>query len=207
MIKLFKNQSGFTLLELLVASAIAALLAVMSYEAIDQAVRLKTRADEQAQRQRAIERALWKLSVDLYQLAPRPVRDEYGQLRPALQWDGRTLRFTRLATGAQPSPETGVQRVMYQLEAGALVRVRWDCPDRTTDTPAQRLVLLQGVRDWSVQLVDERRAFQLDWPPLTPQGRLALTALPRAVRVRLTLADGTVLTRWISGVDTLAEAP
>ncbi len=201
------GQQGFTLLELLIASAIAALLAVMSYVAVDQVIHLKEDVDARTRQETAIQRALWKLSTDLYQMAPRPVRDEYGQWRPALQWDGLALRFTRLVTGPVPEGASGVMRVVYRLEDGQLVRRSWSHADRLPDTPAQRLILLKGVRDWTVQLVDRNRMPQLDWPPLTPQGMLDLTALPRAVAIKLTLTDGREITRWVSGVDALEARP
>lgn len=195
-------QRGFTLLELLIASAISSLLAIISYAAITQVVHTKRAVEVQAQRQQAIQRALWKLSIDLYQMAPRPIRDEYGHLRSALQWDGVTLGLTRLITMPEPEATTGVMRILYQQEGQALVRRRWLYADRLPNTPAQRLVLLKQVRDWAVDFLDNQGVYHQVWPPLNTQGAMYLTALPRAVKIRITLNDGRVLTHWISGVDT-----
>jgi general secretion pathway protein J len=69
---------GFTLLELLVAMFIAAILFAMGYGTINQAVRNREVLEEQQKRLLELQTTVRTMEQDFVQLAQRPVRDPVG---------------------------------------------------------------------------------------------------------------------------------
>jgi general secretion pathway protein J len=78
---------GFTLLELLVALFIAALMFAMGYGTISQAIRTRDTIKHQQARLLELETTMRVLEQDFVQLNPRPVRQPVGEepSQPALQ--------------------------------------------------------------------------------------------------------------------------
>ncbi len=79
--------AGFTLLELLVALFIAALMFAMGYGAISQAITTRDALKEKQARLIELQTALRVLEQDFVQLTPRPVRQPVGDepSQPSLQ--------------------------------------------------------------------------------------------------------------------------
>ena len=92
------RQRGFTLLEVLIAIAIFALLAMATYRMLDSVLQTDRGQRQQEQRLRELTRAMAAFERDLLQVRLRPVRDPLGDLLPALRGSsGRDtqLEFTR----------------------------------------------------------------------------------------------------------------
>ena len=70
---------GFTLLELLVAVFIAALMAAMGYAAISQVARQRGSVQAEQRSIDALSRAMRVMTLDFAQTAARPVRDALGR--------------------------------------------------------------------------------------------------------------------------------
>ena len=72
------RSSGFTLLELLVAMFIAAIIFAMGYGTINQAVKNREGLQEQQKRLLELQTAVRTLEQDFVQLVQRPIRDPVG---------------------------------------------------------------------------------------------------------------------------------
>lgn len=95
-----RKPAGFTLLELLVAMGIFAVIGAMALGGLNAVVDQTTIAREQMDRLNRLQRAVRLMSSDFNSLAPRFVRDELGTAREGpLLADGRLfgveLRLTR----------------------------------------------------------------------------------------------------------------
>ena len=78
-----KKQQGFTLLELLIASIIFAIMAIMAYGGLAN-VMDNSRASEQAlTRLQQVQQSIAVISRDFTQILPRAIRDEYGNVHQA----------------------------------------------------------------------------------------------------------------------------
>jgi general secretion pathway protein J len=82
-----RSARGFTLIEVLVAVAIAALIAVMGYGVLNQATSTHVSLREKQARLLELQTTLRLLEQDFVQLTPRPVRQPIGDepSQPALQ--------------------------------------------------------------------------------------------------------------------------
>src|ERR1700681_3441573 len=79
------RHGGFTLVELLVALFITAILFAFGYRALDEAFKSRREVDEQSARLIAVQQALRTLEQDFELLQPRPVRKLIGDgYMPAL---------------------------------------------------------------------------------------------------------------------------
>ena len=81
---LHSKQRGFTLLELLIASIIFAIMAVMAYGGLDNVLSNSKASQQALSRLQQIQQSIAIISRDFSQLVPRAVRDEYGNIQPAL---------------------------------------------------------------------------------------------------------------------------
>lgn len=108
---------GFTLVELLVALSILAVMALMSWRGVDAMLRSDEALQAQAREVRVMDVALSQWHTDLDALVHLPPL-------PSMAWDGRVLRLLRRDAG---SAQAGVTVVAWSLrEADAHMRwTRW----------------------------------------------------------------------------------
>lgn len=181
------RPDGFTLLELLVAVAILALIAVGAYRLLSDTVMVREQGQKQQQELRDLQKALTLLQRDLQQLAPRAVRDEFGDLQPALYLPQQNvLEFSR---GGWRNPlqqtRSDLVRLRYRVENGKLLRERWEVLDRARQTQPQKVVLLEGVSEFSVKVIANGSRAE-SWPPLAQPGSdPRKLPLPQAVELGL----------------------
>lgn len=198
------DQRGFTLLELLVALFIFAVLSALGYTAITQALENRERVRTQQLRIGELQTAMRVLVQDFAQLAPRPVRDVIGAAdEPALRAPGggtALVAFTRngLANPAGIARST-LERVEYALEAETLLRLSWPVLDRTQAVTPRRQPVLTGVRSVRLRYMDAARQWLEQWPPVsTPRPPAQqLRMRPIAVEVTLETVDFGVVVRLI----------
>jgi len=197
MSRCYLRMAGFTLLELLVAMAVFAVLAVMAYQGLNTVLANRDAVERQADRLRDLQTAWLVIGRDLQQASPRAVRDELGgELRPFKGGEGflPMLELTRAGyrnpAGLQRST---LERVAYQLRLNELTRMRWRVLDRAQDTQPVERVLLTGVRSVALRFLDSAREWQATWPP--PNREDAEVLAPRAVEVILELEDWGRITR------------
>lgn len=203
---------GFTLIEVLIALAITAFVSTIAYTSLSTVLNGAERTQESAERSYQLNRALMILSRDIEQFVARPVRDEFGELEPALQ-GGPAARFALSFTRAgwhnpQGHPRSHLQRVNYRVEENALWRDSYPVLDRAGDTTPQEVKLLDGVEEMELAFLDSLASVQgsgrstaletRNWPESwvqdpTRQGQAL--APPLALEVRLQLSDWGELRR------------
>lgn len=200
-----RGQRGFTLIEIMVALLISAILAVMAFEGMQQALNNRDRIKTSMERLRAVQYTVRSLVQDFSQLAPRPVREPVGEgFQPALLAAGGTSAQVVFTRGGWMNPagveRSSLQRVRYQLRDGKLWRDYWTVLDAQLDPPPTSRQLLDGVKEFRVRFMNDGRTWQDGWPPPTlgaaPTER-ELRWRPIAVEVTLELTDWGRITRLI----------
>ncbi len=193
---------GFTLIEVLVAMAVFAVLAAFSYGTLSQTLLSAEILNERMDRLQALQRTMRMLNDDLQQLAPRAVRDELGDnFRPALDTGFQSGFALELTRGGWNNPivlpRSTLQRVGYRIEEEELTRYHWYSLDRTLNNEPASLLLLDGVEGIEFRFLMGEDDFSDQWPlPDRPQ-ELSLRERPRAVEVTLLLADEGEIRRLI----------
>jgi len=157
---------GFTLVEVLVAMAITALVAVVSYSALSAALASAERLRVSAQRAQEIGRVMAMLSRDIRQTANRTVIDEFGQRTPAVM-GGELARDMLTVTRAGWHNSTGaprgtLQRVDWWLEEETLWRGYFPVLDITPGTERIETAVLDGVERFEVRFLPNVAALEIN---------------------------------------------
>lgn len=199
---------GFTLLEILVAVAIFGIVGMLAFGGYSELTRQSERLAESAARTRAIQTAVHRISQDFSSLEPRPIREPLGDsLQPALLADARSERIAEFTHSGWSNPagvpRSTLQRVVYTLEDGKLMRSYWVTLDRTLATEPVRTMLLDRVKSMNLRFMTNQRRFTDQWPPALGGGAVganaarAASTLPIAVEVTLELEDWGEITRLV----------
>jgi len=200
-----RRAAGFTLLELLVAMGIFAVIGAMALGGLNAVVGQESLARSQAERLVKLQRALRLLGNDLGGIQPRYVRDELGTSGELpLLADGRGGFLVRLTRGGWSNPASlphrgTLQRVQYLLEDGKLVREYWPVLDHVLGQEPRREELLDGVEELRILYLDPTQGigeWQQQWPPLNRAGG-ADGGRPKAIQVTMELEDWGVIERLI----------
>ncbi len=153
-----RRSAGFTLIEVLLAMAITAFVAVVAYTGLSTAITAAEVNEAQATRLAEVQIAVSLLERDLRHASPRPIIDEYGSMQDALQGGVFTpypLQLTRIGWDNPRNLRRGeIQRVRYFLEDRELWRQSWAVLDRVGESETEQLVLLlDGVEDFRVRFL------------------------------------------------------
>lgn len=195
-----RRSGGFTLLEVLIAISIFALIGLGGYRLLttitDTHARVRVVVDDFS----ALGRAMTFIERDLYQIVPRGIRDEYGEpLPPLLAGIGiYPVEFTR-SGWANPvgMPRSSMQRVAYSLDAeNNLVRHFWLVLDRAEDSLPVDQVVLENVQDFQVTFFSAEGEASDAWPVSTGQ-----SPLPAAIEILLATEATGEIRRLIPLVD------
>lgn len=195
-----RRDSGFTLIEILVALAVFGVMAALAYSALAQTLANADMLTERMERLQRVQRAIRILDADLLQAAPRPIRDPLtDSIAPALRSElgiDFALELTRTGWNNPAGlPRSTQQRSAYRLEEDELVHYRWIVLDRTLANEPLRTVLLDGVEGLAFQYLGVNGEWSPVWPPRTANINPRLR--PRAVEYTLTLTQEGEITRLL----------
>lgn len=196
------NQRGFTLIELMIAIGIFAVVGVLSSQMLNNIIRQQEIIEERGVRLSDMQRGMNILQRDIAQLTNRPIRDEFGDPRPAIIIDDELpLEFTRQGwRNPLGQVRSELQRIAYELREDKLYRYYWTVLDRAPDSEPLEQVLMEGVLDAEFTGLDGNgdRWPQPGWNPADPGQRLA------AISVRLDVEPYGEITRLWEVPDILA---
>jgi general secretion pathway protein J len=137
------RERGFTLLELLVAMFIAAILFAMGYGTINQAVKNREVLEEQQKRLLELQTTVRTLEQDFVQLAQRPIRDPVGGTYQAALVANATSSSGGLGSsiGSSSSSSNGARGLGSSTDQPlvALTRAGWTNPNGLQRPGLQRV--------------------------------------------------------------------
>jgi general secretion pathway protein J len=183
---------GFTLLELLVAISVFAIMSVMAYGGLSQIISNNTSAEKSMARMQEVQLTMYTLTRDFNQIIQRDIRDEYGTEQSYLVADNNPDMVVEFTRGGHRNPanllRSNLQRVAYQLKENKLIRLAWPQLDRVQGMEPYNSELLSNIEKFDLRYLDARAEWHDQWPPLNTDPAAALP-LPVAIQVDMTLKD------------------
>ena len=190
------RRSGFTLLEVLIAIAIVALLALMGYRALAALSDSESRLSMEAARWRTLDLFFARLEADLREAVPRPARNgsarEPAWLAVVDTAGNGALAFSRAGPEFAIDPGSAGQRLGYRLRNGGIEVLYWGGYDRPRNSEPSAYTLLSGVVRFRLSYLTAAGRWVESWP------LAGESDLPRAARVAVTLASGEEIERWLA---------
>ena len=182
-----KRARGFTLLELMIAIGVFAVVVSIAFNAVSLLIESdRGNRARQADLQQ-LQKALLFMERDLHQVIERKQNTGFGSSNAALYkpTDAEAiLEFSRAG-----NPDLGwelrdaeqmrstLQRVRYVLHDNQLVRESWNLIDHSETEEPVKLPLLSGVKSLKVRFRGDGSSWQDDWAEQP--------TLPRAIEVTL----------------------
>ncbi len=186
--------AGFTLLELLVAMAVFAIVSVSVYAALSQMILSRSVLQARYADLADLQRVLVYLERDITQAVARPVKGPYGDKIAALHLvSGAELSLTRTGAVTYQSVDNSLLRVRYQMDGDVVQRGVATVLDQAQDSRFDERQLVDQVALFELSVFDQG-TWYTDWPQtdrdaVTPD----LTRLPQALRVRMQTQSGRVI--------------
>lgn len=197
------SVGGFTLIEVLIAIAIFALMSAVAYRGLTAILDAKHRVDAENDKWRNIGLLFTRLERDLMVAAPRPIRDSTKPYADALAGEavivgeyGAQLAFTRMGSPDDAGVLGAPQRVGYRLKNGNVEVLLWPVLDQAPRTLPEPNIIATDIAEMTFRYLDTNQQWQPRWPPpgIYPNGS---PLLPNAVEVTITLKSGESLVRLI----------
>ncbi|MEM9101234.1 MAG: type II secretion system minor pseudopilin GspJ [Pseudomonadota bacterium] len=203
--KKLTRQKGFTLLEILIASAIFFMVSAASFSMLTSAQRSQEQMEEFSTRLFETQKAMLFMFRDFGQVAKRSHRNEFGD--PAHAFMGKSdeqgeqsfVEFVRHGWRNPLSiPRSSMQHVRYRWEEGQIIREHWNYVDLVSGVQPYQTALLENV-----EALDFKFLYQTQWVnewPNNPNAEVDMT-VPRAIEVSITTPEFGKIVRTFRMVD------
>jgi len=190
-----KRQSGFTLIEVLLAIAIFAVISLASFSVFDGVIRSEEVSEKQMERLNNIQRALLVMERDFLQMAMRsiriegeePSRDFIFADNGGFSSSAQAIAFVR-SGWTNPGlliPRSDLQSVAYRVEDNTLERLHTNFVDATVGEEPKRRELIGNVLSLELTYF-----YRNKWQQEVIKGQL-----PQAINVKIDVEDYGIIER------------
>jgi len=179
-----KYQSGFTLLEVLIAIVLFAVLTLMTGQLLTASINSNETTKKHQQRFSALLRTVNLLEKDIRQFVPRPLLHSEQVIEAGQSHLILTTARADDALSACCTP--AIQRVRWYLKNGVLYREVWQYPDAVK--PTLVMSMLDNVDSFTLRYYAQGAFLEKSD---------AATAMPQAVEFTLDLVDPGPIVRLV----------
>jgi len=208
------RNRGFTLIEVVIAMFIAAIMFAIGYGAINQALANRDELNASQERVNEIQRGMRIVAQDFAQIVMRAARDTSGtgQLMPAIYAtgsDNTVLTFTR---GGWSNPagiqRPAEQRVRYRFVDGSLLREHWLAVDPALNTEPRQRIVFTKISAVEVRFLEPvSRSWRTDWPAISSSGPVTSLTVSQMLLTRPLAIELTVVFEDWGRVQRVFEIP
>ena len=193
-----RRARAFTLVELLIALAIFALLSAFAYRGLAVLLESREALDRDSRKWRDLALFVGRFERDVHAVLDRPATGPSGTpqspVSSLLDLGGTTasgLAITRAGATLYANELAAPQRVGYRLAEGRVDRLAWPGVDAGPRAEAAATPVLENVRSLGFRFLDRTLEWRRDWALPATQG------MPLAVEMTLELAGGEKILRVV----------
>lgn len=195
------KQAAFTLVEVLVAIAIFAILTALGWKVFDYLIKVKERNVVKEQKLGELQSAYQQVQRDTLQIIPLTA-NVGGQLEPALSLSNNTdnPRLVMSKAGVSDPLQQGLspyERIEYRYDAQAkkLYRLKYENLNISNSVQPKSSVLLNHVDQYQVTVLNPDEMTQWPDPTIDFNNKQLLQTLPKGLRIRFSIDN--VEYEWI----------
>lgn len=186
----WRTVSGFTLLEVMLALLIFAIIAMITTLVLHSVMNARKSSEHYANRLAKLQVAVTLIEQDFSQIINRPIVLSGDIRQAAVLGNVQQIEFTRTA---YPNPfakikQSNLQRVRYQFKNQQLFRQTWARLDRLNNQTNTNTLLLNGVSNFSLKYLTQQNTFVNYWP-LKQYTSSKADALPKAIQIQFDLKN------------------
>jgi general secretion pathway protein J len=188
-LSLKKKEQGYTLIEILIALAVFAILATITASSMYYAFNTRARVTEQADRLNALQLALILIQRDTEQIVIRNVRGNDMQIFPAFEGKPQYLELTRAGFANPNSDEKRsiLKRVAILCQNNKLVRRTWASLDTADRKTYRDRILIANLGNCKFTYLNQNLQILNEWRANAVQQDQRAEPLPKAIQMNLTL--------------------
>src|SRR3989338_6772291 len=182
------RKNGFTLIEIMIALLIFALLAIMAATGLFAVIKSRDITTRHINSLLKLQIAMVIIERDAEQIVNRPITDNQGNLLPALVLKNNQIEFTRagLMNPFGTYQRSSLQRVAYFYKNHQFIRETWAHLDRAPNSLPTKRVLLNNINGLSILVLGSNQQIYNSWPILENTGGQVI-ALPKGIEITLQL--------------------
>ncbi|MFI4963126.1 MAG: GspJ family T2SS minor pseudopilin variant LspJ [Legionellales bacterium] len=186
-----KPFKGFTLIEILIALTVFAILASITSSALYHAFSTRARVNSQADQLNALQMAISIIEQDTIQIVDRGVRGTDMHPVAAFIGQAKYLEFTRDGVINPKSKEkrSTLKRVALVCEGGQLLHRTWISLDAPNRTNFEDKILLEQITHCYFNYLDHSLQPLTEWHDQALTQNQTKEPFPKAIQVNLTLKE------------------
>ncbi len=177
----YSKNTGFTLLELMIAMVIFSFMSIMAYGALANILTSDKVITAQEQKLKKLKRTMMFIERDMRQIVARPrsagfdSKDQVPALVSGFDDEGK-IEFTRSGnSNPTEAVRSSLQRIQYEVEEQKLIRKSWNLVDHFDAEPIA-VPLLNDVESFDFRFLNKSKAWQENWSE---------NSLPEAIELTL----------------------
>lgn len=186
-----RQSKGFTLIEILIALTVFAILATITTSSLYYAFDTRTRVTLQAEKLNTLQLALSLIQQDISQAVERAIRGNEMHLFPIFVGQPQYLEFTRDGYINPQSMEkrSTLKRVALVCKDGKLLRRTWSTLDPTNRNTYEDKTLLDGITECHFNYLNQSSQLLPEWREQAVNQNQNKEPLPQAVQINITLKE------------------